>query len=89
MFLRNSVMLHRRDDASNEYREVRLYENGGGAAQWSVWEGVGFVSGPETMRRSQRAHGCESDMRNLFHTVVGGLRKDGFVICSPESILPT
>jgi hypothetical protein len=88
MLVRNSIMFHRQNDASNEYREVILYEDAGAPRRWAVWECVSFLSGPETTRRSERAHGGEHDMKNFFQTVVEGLRKEGFVVCLPENIPP-
>src|SRR5580692_8679668 len=86
MLVRDSLMLHRQDDPSNEYREVILYQSTDGPYGWQVWECVSFLSDPDTHSRSRRAEGSASDMGTFFHTLVEGLLKDGFVICLPEDI---
>jgi len=86
MQVRNSVMFRRRDDPANEYREVILYEDIDTPRRWAVWESISFLSGPETTRRSQRAHGTEDDMNNFFQTLVEDLRKEDFTVCSPQNI---
>ena len=86
MLARDSVMLHRRDDPSNEYREVILYENAGASRHWGVWESINFLSGPNAVSRSDRARGSEHNMRNFFKMLVEDLRKEGFTVCLRENI---
>jgi hypothetical protein len=43
MVVIESVMLHRRDDDSNEFREVILCQDMPVQAHWAVREAVGFL----------------------------------------------
>ena len=43
MVVIESVMLHRRDDDSNEFREVILCQDMRVQAHWAVREAVGFL----------------------------------------------
>lgn len=88
LMTRNSVMFHRRDDPLNEYRQLILYEDPTARSKWAVWEVISFISGPDTMKRSQRAHGSEYHMRKEFDKRDKELRDEGFVICAPENIPP-
>jgi hypothetical protein len=64
-----SIMFHRRNDASNasnEYRELILYEGIPVAGSWAVWEHVGFLHSPDSWRRAQLAQGWEPEMRSFI-----------------------
>lgn len=84
---RDSVMLSRRDDPLNEYRQILLYEDSRG--QWAVEEVIKFLSRPDTMRSSRRAQGGGYDMRNYFEALIAELRKEGFVICESDDVPAT
>jgi hypothetical protein len=87
--VRDSVMLSRRDDPLNEYRQILLYEDTLAPGNWAVEEVIKFLSKPETMRSSRRAQGGGYDMRNYFEALIAELRKEGFVICESDDVPAT
>lgn len=82
----DSVMLHRRDDPSHEYRKIILYQADG---HFAVWVAVSFLKDPDFHQRSQVAIGWEPDMRARFNAEIERLKAEGFTKLdapSPESL---
>ena len=77
-----SVMLHRRNDPSHEYREIILYQADG---HFAVWVAVSFLKDPDFHRRSQVDIGSETEMRGRFDAEIERLKADGFTKLDPPS----
>jgi len=78
-----TVTLHRRDDPRHEYRQIILYQADG---RHAVWEVIGFVTDPDTMKRSRLAFGGLREMLQYFDNAVRELGDQGFAICDPEHV---
>jgi hypothetical protein len=77
------IVLHRRGDPQNEYRELLLYED----AYWfSVYQIIGFASSSaDVHHREELGIGTERDMRRLFSDTAAQLRQEGFSVCEENS----
>jgi len=72
----DTVMLHRKDDPSHEFREIILYQSD---RHFAVWEVIGSLKDDlGVRRRHQVAIGWESDMRDQFNAEIGRLQAEGF-----------
>lgn len=81
----NSVILHRRNDNANEYRQLILYCDMPVQGHWAVVEAVGFLADPDTFSRTQMQHGWEPDSRQFFAERVQQLCGEGFTKCEAQS----
>ena len=78
------IVLHRRGDPQNEYRELLLYED---AEYWfSVYQIIGFASSSaDVQHRDELGIGTEREMRRLFFNTAAQLRQEGFSVCEEDA----
>jgi hypothetical protein len=81
----DSVMLHRKDDPSHEYREIILYQAEG---HFAVWVAVSFLKDPNFHQRSQVDIGSETEMRDRFNAEIERLKAEGFTKLDARSPEP-
>ena len=80
MIVTDRIVLHRRGDPQNEYRELLFYEDG---LHWfGVSQVIGFVgSSVEFRHREELGIGTEQEMRRLLCHTAAQLCQDGFFVC--------
>jgi len=76
MIVTGRIVLHRRGDPQNEYRELLLSEDDG---HWfRVNQIIGFASSPaDVHHREELGIGTEREMRRLFFDTAAQLSQDG------------
>jgi len=75
------IVLHRRGDPQNEYRELLLCEDDG---NWfGVYQIIGFASSFADVHhhREELGIGTEREMRRLFFDTAAQLCHEGFSVC--------
>jgi hypothetical protein len=80
MIVTDRIVLHRRGDPQNEYRELLLSEDDG---YWfAVHQVIGFANSSEDVQhREELGIGTEREMRRLLCDTVAQLCKEGFSVC--------
>ena len=73
------IVLHRRGDPQNEYRELLLCEDDG---YWlALYQVIGFASSADFYHREELGVGTEQEMRRLLSATAAQLCKEGFSVC--------
>ena len=83
MIVTESIVLHRRGDPQNEYRELIVYEDGYG---FGVYQIIGFASSSADFQHCEELGiGTERDMRRLFFDSATQLVQEGFSVCEGDA----
>jgi hypothetical protein len=79
MIVTDRVVLHRRGDPRNEYRELLLCDDG---YLFTVRLVIGFASSAATIHhREELGMGKKEEMRQLFGDTAAQLCEEGFSVC--------
>jgi len=79
MIVTDRIVLHRRGDPQNEYRELLLCED---QEHWfSAYQVIGFASAANFYHREELGVGTEREMRRLLCETAAQLCQEGFVVC--------
>ena len=83
MIVTDRIVLHRRGDPQNEYRELLFYEDG----YWfRVYQVIGFAGYPaDFQHREELGVGTEREMRRLLCHTAAQLCQDGFFVCDENA----
>jgi hypothetical protein len=83
MMVSERIVLHRRGDPRNEYRELLLYED----VYWfSVYQIIGFASSSaDVHHRDELGIGTERDMRRLYSDTAAQLCQEGLSVCEKDA----
>jgi hypothetical protein len=79
MIVTDRVVLHRRGDPQNEYRELLLCEDDG--YRFTVYQVIGFASSPALQHREELGIATEREMRRLFFDTAAQLCQEGLSVC--------
>ena len=83
MVVTDRVVLHRRGDPQNEYRELLLCEDDG---YWcTLYQVIGFASSADFYHREELGIGTEREMRRLFSDTTAQLCHEGFFVCEEDA----
>jgi hypothetical protein len=77
MIVTDQIVLHRREDPQNEYRELLLCED---QEHWfAVYQIIRFANAADFYHRE--GMGTEREMRRFFSDTAAQLCQEGFVVC--------
>ena len=76
------IVLHRRGDPQNEYRELLLCA---GQDDWfTVYQIIGFAHSADFYHREELGVGTEREMRTLLRKAAAQLCQEGFSVCEED-----
>jgi hypothetical protein len=80
MIVTDRIVLHRRGDPQNEYRELLLCED---QEYWfTVYQIIGFARTADFYHREELGTRTEREMRTLFCATAAQLCQEGFSVCA-------
>ena len=84
MIATDRIVLHRRGDPQNEYRELLLCEDDG--SWFGVYQIIGFASSRvDVHHREELGIGREREMRKLLFDTAAQLCQEGFSVCEEDA----
>jgi hypothetical protein len=79
MIVTEQIVLHRREDPQNEYRELLLCED---QEHWfTLYQIIRFANSGDFYHREELGIGTEAEMRRLFSDTAIQLCQEGFAVC--------
>ena len=83
MVVSDRVVLHRRGDPRNEYRELLLRDDG---YLFTVRQVIGFATSPTAFHHHEELGiGTKEKMRQLFGETTAQLCEEGFSVCEEDA----